>query len=355
MNVNCNRNKISFWRFIISEPFYIIIRSISYNFNYSLKSTKFLIVIFPRNSWTKVRRSETICYLIGFGIGVGCCIIYRLLTNFLTSATNTNLSIKSQNNTKKSLSSISTNNCNVNENDLINIKHEHEYDDDNDDIRNNTIMDEMTWSEMSSSLSATNLFQDSYHSNSFTGDSGVDCPEIPIRNHRKYDCNDNEILLKKYDSDIGLHHDTQTVTESHVMSYISTEKGLERALEQTSRFYTDLEHIATDLGTLTKRYSQSHQSIDALDWDWIDDIQSSKYNQRKQYQPLIRSNNKNKIRRRLNTNINQTDYNESDNENRSFDYSTSPLRRKHSSVYFDSTDNTSDEDHQGDETLQMNS
>jgi hypothetical protein len=119
------------------------------------------------------------------------------------------------------------------------------------------------------------------------------------------------------------------------MSYISTEKGLERALEQTSRFYIDLEHIAIDLGTLTKRYSQSesslfHRSIDALDWDWHDDmhsptIQSPKIISRKQ--PIIRSNNKNKIRRKLNTNINQTEYNESDNENRSFDYSTSPLRR----------------------------
>lgn len=121
----------------------------------------------------------------------------------------------------------------------------------------------------------------------------------------------------------------ETVTETHVMSYISTEKGLERALEQTSRFYTDLEHIATDLGTLTKRYSNSHRSIDALDWDWIDDIQSPvnqspKYNQRKQ---IVRSNTKNKARRRVNLNLNQTDYNESDNENRSFDYSTSPLRK----------------------------
>jgi hypothetical protein len=100
------------------------------------------------------------------------------------------------------------------------------------------------------------------------------------------------------------------------MSYISTEKGLERALEQTSRFYNDLEHIASDLGTLTKRYSQSHQSIDALDWDLNDDdIHSPKVIHRKQ----IRSNNKNKIRRR----VNQIEY----NDNRIFDYSNSPLRR----------------------------
>jgi ribosomal protein L28 len=174
------------------------------------------------------------------------------------------------------------------------------------------------------------------------------------------------------------------------MSYITTEKGLERALEQTTRFYTDLEHIAIDLGTLTKRYSQSQQSlskryhrpIDALDWDWHDDmhsptIQSPKPSQRKQQQlnsslSSNRSNNKNKIRRRLNTNIHQTEYNESDNDNRSFDCTSSPLRRSkekhfffklklliyylgHSSVYFGSTDNTSDEENLGDETLQMTS
>jgi hypothetical protein len=109
-------------------------------------------------------------------------------------------------------------------------------------------------------------------------------------------------------------------------SQISTEKGLERALEQTSRFYIDLEHIASDLGTLTKRYSQpSHRSIDALDWDLHEDdnIHSPKTTQRKQ----IRSNNKNKIRRKLNINNNQIEYHESDSGNRSFDFSTSPLRR----------------------------
>ncbi|CAF4303675.1 unnamed protein product, partial [Adineta steineri] len=30
------------------------------------------------------RRNETVCCLIGFGIGVGCCILYRLISNFLT-------------------------------------------------------------------------------------------------------------------------------------------------------------------------------------------------------------------------------------------------------------------------------
>jgi len=268
------------------------------------------------NNTFMVRRNETICCLVGFGIGVGCCILYRIISNFLNPSINTKSSIISKRGTKREI--------------VTNLKHKYD-----DYIRNNQISDEMTWSEMSSSLSTVNIFHDSYHSNSLTGDSGVDCPEIPIDNHPHSD-DEHEIFSKKYDT---------TANESH----ISTEKGLDRALEQTSRFYTDLEHIASDLGTLTKRYSQSHQSIDALDWDWHeDDIQSPKNTHRKQ----IRSNNKNKIRRKLNTNNNQIEYNESDNENRSFDYSTSPLRRKPSSVYFDSTDDTSDEEKIGDETLQ---
>jgi len=52
---------------------------------------------------------------------------------------------------------------------------------------------------MSLSLSTVNLFQDSYHSNSLTGDSGVDCPEISTENHRNSD-DEHEIFLKKYDT-----------------------------------------------------------------------------------------------------------------------------------------------------------
>ena len=125
------------------------------------------------------------------------------------------------------------------------------------------------------------------------------------------------------------------------MSSISTEKGIERALEQTSRFYIDLEHIALDLGTLTKRYSHSesslaHPSIDALDWDWLDDmhsptVQSPKTISRKHH--CLRSSNKSKLRRRINMNMNQTEYNESDQENRSFDLSTSPLRRSTNKLF----------------------
>jgi len=48
-----------------------------------------------------VRRNETICCLIGFGIGVGCCILYRLISNFLApSSSTTSIS----NNTLSSLS-----------------------------------------------------------------------------------------------------------------------------------------------------------------------------------------------------------------------------------------------------------
>jgi hypothetical protein len=123
------------------------------------------------------------------------------------------------------------------------------------------------------------------------------------------------------------------------MSYISTEKGLEHALEQTTRFYTDLEHIAIDLSTLSKRYSQSHtslstnalRSIDTLDWDWHDDVQSPKTMHRKASHltaSLTRSNTKSKIRRRLNLTMNATEYNESDHEHRKIDCTSSPLRRR---------------------------
>lgn len=53
MNMNYSRRRLLYNRFIISEPFYIIIRSIPYSFHVTLQSTKFLIVIFLRNIWTK--------------------------------------------------------------------------------------------------------------------------------------------------------------------------------------------------------------------------------------------------------------------------------------------------------------
>jgi len=289
--------------------------------NWNRATTVFLIISIIQVIIEYVRRNETICCLVGFGIGVGCCILYRIISNLLTSSTKIRPSIISKYDVKTTLLN-------------SNIKQEY-----NDDSSNNPISDETTWSEMSSSLSTFNIFHDSYHSNSLTGDSGVDCPEILTENQANSD-DEHEIFLKKYD------------TQPNIISYISTEKGLERALEQTSRFYNDLEHIASDLGTLTKRYSQSHQSIDALDWDLNDDdIHSPKIIHRKQIR-TNNNNNNNKIRRRINPNINQIEYNESDHDNRLFDYSTSPLRRKHSSVYFDSSDSTSDEENIGDETLQ---
>ncbi len=55
-----------------------------------------------------VRRNETICCLIGFGIGVGCCILYRLISNFLTpSSTTTSIStntLSSLSNNKRDVS-----------------------------------------------------------------------------------------------------------------------------------------------------------------------------------------------------------------------------------------------------------
>ena len=231
--------------------------------------------------------------------------------------------------------------------------------DEEEDRRSNSR--DAPWSEISSSLSTMNLLQDSYHSNSLTAaDSGVECSDVPTRSHPLIDDGEDEgdSFLRKYDSDTALHHDRrktiaasfsrtktisgvglETAAETHVMSYISTEKGLEHALEQTTRFYTDLEHIATDLGTLTKRYSQSqnslnkytHRSIDALDWDLQDEFQSPKSSHRKPLAlntSLTRSTNKSKLRRRLNMSMNQSEYHESDQDRRHLDLTTtSPLRR----------------------------
>jgi len=423
-----------------------------------------------------VRRNETICCLIGFGIGVGCCILYRLISNFLSPSSSTpsisNNTLSSLSNNKRDAkishmgqehSSFSSNGNEITVTytkrprsstilkrttpEILNkttddkshyqqysidsdrepllglpIDKHHEYIP-NKNLLTNNVSDEMTWSEISSSLGTVALLQESYHSNSLTGDSGVDCQEISTiktsRNQQRVhdisttsaipvldDDDDDESFMnystnginttiysgpRKYDSDTALSRgvllqDTQTATESNVLSYMSTEKGLERALEQTSRFYSDLEHIATDLNTLTKRYSLSQttmspsiskyyqqnnrsglNTIDALDWDWNDVnspplIQSPKNFHRKERQQyssssLPRLNNKNKIRKKINHNTNnQTEYNESDLEihsSRSYDCTHSPLRRRPSSVYFDSTDNTSGDENFGDETLQI--
>ena len=156
------------------------------------------------------------------------------------------------------------------------------------------------------------------------------------------------------------------------MSYMSTEKGLERALEQTSRFYSDLEHIATDLSSLSKKYSQSQTSvatsiskfcqhhnrpvlntIDALDWDWNDaqsppSIQSPKSTPKKSHSHHASSSlprlNANRVRGRRKIPAKaglQTEYNESDLElrtSRSYDCTSSPLRRskrRTNSIVFD--------------------
>lgn len=48
----------------------------------------------------------------------------------------------------------------------------------NRNLSTNNYSDETTWSEMSSSMGTVALLQESYHSNSLTGDSGVDCQDI---------------------------------------------------------------------------------------------------------------------------------------------------------------------------------
>jgi len=438
----------------------------------------------------KVRRNETICCLIGFGIGVGCCILYRLISNFLTSSStssslpSSSTAISQLSNNKRDAktslmgqehSSLSSNGTEITvtytkrarsnafkrstpERYLINpTKTKKTFDDDSSNpldsdrepllglpidkhheyipsknLITSNLSDEMTWSEISSSLGTVGLLHDSYHSNSLTGDSGVDCQEISIIKSSRHsttsnpqrfdertptipmlgeddddDDDDEETSFmnysitgmstflhgapRRYDSDTALSRgvllqDTQNVHESNVMSYMSTEKGLERALEQTSRFYSDLEHIATDLNSLSRKYSQSHtalipsvskyyyhqnqhvcKTIDALDWDWNDVhaspiVQSPKSNQKKSHQhsfsslPRLNSNTKSKVRRKLNPTHLPTDYNESDLElrtSRSYDCTSSPLRRRPSSVYFDSTDNTSGDENLADETLQI--
>ena len=177
-----------------------------------------------------VRRNETICCLIGFGIGVGCCILYRLISHLFTPRAIV----------KKASSSSIVAQCDVSvpatffalisfvrSYQVKNVPASHEskipcskrtkYDHDDDDgvyVRNNHMTDEMTWSEMSSSLSNMNLLHDSYHSNSLTADSGVDCSDMPVRCFPTYSTSidedeDNETLLRKYDSDTALHHDSR--------------------------------------------------------------------------------------------------------------------------------------------------
>lgn len=487
----------SLWNMIACEPLYIIIpnllivRPSRLLFNYYIKPAKFLMIVLPRNIWRQVRRNETICCLIGFGIGVGCCILYRLISNFLAPSSSSSSSTTATLLSNHTVSTLSNNKRDVQaslmgqeHSSLSSTGHEvtvtytkrprptlfkrttpercstsslpsgktprsepHPNDGDQQhdadcepllglpidkhhdyvptkNLTSSHLSDQMTWSEISSSLGTVGHLHESYHSNSLTGDSGVDCHDISIvkssRVHHPrfndtattmplmddYDDDDSESLMnyttngmthlsqygpRRYDSDTALSRgvllqDTQSATESHMMSYMSTEKGLDRALEQTSRFYSDLEHIATDLNSLSKRYSHSqvsltpslskyyHQhnrpvlnTIDALDWDWNDVhspplVQSPKSVHRKAQQQYSSSSlprlntTKTKLRRRLLNDELPTDYNESDLEirtSRSYDCTSSPLKRRPSSVYFDSTDNTSGDEYVGDETLRM--
>lgn len=64
------------------------------------------------------------------------------------------------------------------------------------------LADETTWSEMSSSIGTIGFLQDSYHSNSLTGDSGVDCQEIST--------------IKSSRQQTRLHNTTTTTTSSSI-------------------------------------------------------------------------------------------------------------------------------------------
>ena len=153
----------------------------------------------PMLSFVLVRRNETICCLIGFGIGVGCCILYRLISNLFSASS---IGTRSSNAVQRDASVATTSS------DRISPANE---------SRHRSDGDEMTWSEISSSLSTVNLLHDSYHSNSLTADSGVECSELPARYHQRYtdltdNDDDNETLLRKYDSDTALHHDRRKET-----------------------------------------------------------------------------------------------------------------------------------------------
>ncbi|CAF0871128.1 unnamed protein product [Didymodactylos carnosus] len=396
-----------------------------------------------------IRRNETICCLIGFGIGVGCCLLYKLISNFLTpehknskqrdaqtmgqeqsysseiavsyskrprprTTDNTShpvaISKHEQHREERIVCDRCRHQASEQENDcepLVGLpitKYHHEH----YELKSSN---PMTWSEISSS----DLLE-SYHSNSI-GDSGIESnptgsrSKLTTKNNKKkenmnstlnnygYELNStydeyDQIFPsassanvlgtnRKYDSDTAICQSTKCATDAlqnNLMSYMTTEKGLERAIEHTTKLNQDLEMILTDFGTLSRRYSQSSvnkiltstssatydnhhfqhsHTIDVLDWNYNDcsPMPQSPNSYRRQSSRNTNSSqtsnksqnsrNKTKLKRRLNTM--SSDYHESD-ETRSYDYTSSPLRRRPSSVYFDSSD-TSDEDAPSDDIL----
>ena len=69
------------------------------------------------------------------------------------------------------------------------------------------LSDQMTWSEISSSLATVGHLHESYHSNSLTGDSGVDCHDIStvkssrVHHQRFNDTATTMPLMDDYDDD----------------------------------------------------------------------------------------------------------------------------------------------------------
>jgi hypothetical protein len=84
----------------------------------------------------------------------------------------------------------------------------------NKNLPTNNLSDEMTWSEMSSSIGTVAFLQESYHSNSLTGDSGVDCQEISTikssRNQQRLHDITTTSTIPIIDDDIGGDDDDES-------------------------------------------------------------------------------------------------------------------------------------------------
>ena len=84
------------------------------------------------------------------------------------------------------------------------------------------LTDDTTWSDMSSSIGTIALLQDSYHSNSLTGDSGVDCQEISTikssRHHNTTTTTTIPIIDDDDDDDESFLHDAHDPINSTLYS-----------------------------------------------------------------------------------------------------------------------------------------
>lgn len=100
------------------------------------------------------------------------------------------------------------------------------------------LSDEMTWSEISSSLGTVGLLHDSYHSNSLTGDSGVDCQEISIIKSSRHSTTSNPQRFDERTPTIpmlGEDDDDDDEEETSFMNYSIT--GMSTFLHGAPRRY----------------------------------------------------------------------------------------------------------------------